>query len=117
MKWFRYLQSFETIGWRNKLVTKKLCKIFSDNKQIQFYSLFCPSYIKGNGIKDLYLIKVARVGSKQEAHPECPDNDYRLIFEVDFIKHFFKEYKPVHLNIWHTFTDTILSELLKMKEL
>ena len=49
MKWFRYLQSFETIGWRNKLVTKKLCKIFSDNKQIQFYSLFCPSYIKGNG--------------------------------------------------------------------
>lgn len=77
---------------------------------------FMP-YIKGNGIKDLYLIKVARVGSKQEAHPECPDNDYRLIFEVDFIKHFFKEYKPVHLNIWHTFTDTILSELLKMKEL
>lgn len=49
MKWFRYLQSFETIGWRNKLVTKKPCKIFSDNKQIQFYSLFCPSYIKGNG--------------------------------------------------------------------
>ena len=77
---------------------------------------FMP-YIKGNGIKDLYLIKVARVGSKQEAHPECPDNDYRLIFEVDFIEHFFKEYKPVHLNIWHTFTDTILSELLKMKEL
>ena len=73
-------------------------------------------YIKGNGIKDLYLIKVARVGSKQEAHPECPDNDYRLIFEVDFIEHFFKEYKPVHLNIWHTFTDTILSELLKMKD-
>ena len=36
---------------------------------------------------------------------------------LDFIKHFFKEYKPVHLNIWHTFTDTILSELLKMKEL
>lgn len=77
---------------------------------------FMP-YIKGNGIKDLYLIKVARVGSKQEAHPECLDNDFRLIFEIDFVEHLFKEYKPVHLNIWHTFTDTILSELLKMKEL
>ena len=22
LNWFRYLQSFETIGWRNKLVTK-----------------------------------------------------------------------------------------------
>ena len=25
LQWFRYLQSFETLGWRNKYVTKKLC--------------------------------------------------------------------------------------------
>ena len=86
------------------------------NKENNKLFYFMP-YIKGNGIKDLYLIKVARVGSKQEAHPECLDNDFRLIFEIDFVEHLFKEYKPVHLNIWHTFTDTILSELLKMKEL
>lgn len=49
MNWFRYLQSFETIGWRNKLVTKKLCNIFLENKPIQFYALFCPSYLKGKG--------------------------------------------------------------------
>ena len=49
MNWFRYLHSFEKIGWRNKLVTKKLCNIFMDNEPIQFYALFCPSYLKGDG--------------------------------------------------------------------
>lgn len=77
---------------------------------------FMP-YIKGNGIKDLYLIKVVRVGSKQEVYPKCPDNNFRLVFEVEFVKHLFEGYKPIHLNIWHTFTDTILSELLKINEL
>lgn len=77
---------------------------------------FMP-YIKEKGVKDLYLIKVARVGSKQEVHPECLDNNFRLIFEVVFVKHLFEDYKPIHLNIWHTFTDIILGELLKMDEL
>lgn len=49
MTWFRFLQSFETIGWRNKLVTKKLCNIFLSNEPIQYYALFCPSYLKGEG--------------------------------------------------------------------
>ncbi len=49
MSWFRYLQSFEILGWRNKLVTQKLCNILLSNQPIQFYSLFCPSYIKGKG--------------------------------------------------------------------
>lgn len=49
LNWFRYLQSIEIIGWRNKLVTKKLCKILEKEKSIHFYALFCPSYIKGEG--------------------------------------------------------------------
>lgn len=49
LTWFRYLQSFEIIGWRNKLVTEKICKILENEQNIKFYSLFCPSYIKGNG--------------------------------------------------------------------
>lgn len=49
LKWFRYLQSFEVTGWRNKLVTKKICQILLSGKSIQFYSLFCPSYLKGKG--------------------------------------------------------------------
>jgi DNA (cytosine-5)-methyltransferase 1 len=84
---------------------------------IHFNKLFYfMPYIKGNGVKDLYLIKAVRVGSKQEVHPECLDNDFRIVFEIDFIKHLFNGYKPIHLNIWHTFTDTILSDLLKLTE-
>ena len=74
---------------------------------------FMP-YIKGKGIRDLYLVKVARVGSKQEVYPECDPNDLRIVFEIEFIKALFHEYKPIHLNIWHTFTDTTLSELVKI---
>lgn len=47
--WFRYLQDFEVAGWRNKQVTKKICQILQKNEPIHFYSLFCPSYLKGNG--------------------------------------------------------------------
>lgn len=49
LTWFRYLQKIEVVGWRNKLVTKKLCDILEKKKPLHFYSLFCPSYIKGNG--------------------------------------------------------------------
>ena len=48
LDWFRYLHSFEVVGWRNKLVTKKICEMLTNGKPIRFYSLFCPSYIKGN---------------------------------------------------------------------
>lgn len=74
---------------------------------------FMP-YIKGKGVKDLYLIKIVRVGSKQEIYPECSDNSSRIIFEVEYVKQLFEVFMPVHLNIWHTFTNTTLFELLKM---
>ena len=49
LAWFRYLQTIEVVGWRNKLVTKKICDILEKDQPLQFYSLFCPSYIKGDG--------------------------------------------------------------------
>lgn len=49
LSWFRYLQTFEVVGWRNKKVTKKICQVLQDNEPIHFYSLFCPSYLKGDG--------------------------------------------------------------------
>ena len=49
LNWFRYLHSIEIVGWRNKLVTKKICSILEKNEPLHFYALFCPSYIKGNG--------------------------------------------------------------------
>ena len=76
---------------------------------------FMP-YIKGKGIRDLYIIKVARIGSKQEVHPECDDADFRLVFEIEYINQLFECYRPVHLNIWHTFTDTTMEKLLKMND-
>lgn len=76
---------------------------------------FMP-YIKGKGVRDLYLIKIARVGSKQEVHPECGDNDFRLVFEIQFIKQLFDGHKPIHLNIWRTFTDTTMKALIGMND-
>ena len=73
---------------------------------------FMP-YMKNKGVRDLYLIKIARVGTKKEVHPECDDNDFRLVFEIEFVKQLFDDYKMVDLQIWHTFTDTTMGELLK----
>lgn len=74
-------------------------------------------YIKEKGVRDLYFIKVARVGTKSEVYPDCGDNDYRLVFEIVFVKQLFIDYIPIHLNIWRTFTDTTLDELMKLNEL
>lgn len=76
---------------------------------------FMP-YIKHKGIRDLYIIKIARVGTRKEGQPDNDPNDFRLVFEIEFIKELFKEYMPVDLEIWHTFTDTNLKTILKMKE-
>lgn len=76
---------------------------------------FMP-YMKGKGIRDLYYIKIARVGTKQEVHPECDDNDFRLVFEIEFVKQLFTDYLPVHLNIWRTFTDTTMEKLMNLND-
>ena len=72
---------------------------------------FMP-YIKKKGIRDLYLIKIARVGTRKEGQPDNDPNDFRLVFEIEFVKKLFKEYKPIDLDIWHTFTDTNIKDLL-----
>ncbi|MBO4827609.1 MAG: site-specific DNA-methyltransferase [Prevotella sp.] len=72
---------------------------------------FMP-YIKNKGVRDLYLIKIARVGSRKEGQPDNDPNDLRLVFEIEFLKTLFNDYKPVELEIWHTFTDTTMKEIL-----
>ncbi len=76
---------------------------------------FMP-YLKGKGIRDLYIIKIARVGTKAEVYPQCGDNDFRLVFEIEFVKQLFPDYKQVHLDIWQTFTDSTLDKLLANTE-
>lgn len=75
---------------------------------------FMP-YIKSKGVRDLYMIKVARVGTKKEVHPECEDNDFRLVFEIEYVEQYFDDYVPIHLDIWRAFTDTTMSNLSKRK--
>ena len=63
------------------------------------------------GIRDLYLIKIARVGSRREGELDNDPNDLRIVFELQFVKHLFNDYKKQSLNIWQTYTDTTLEEL------
>lgn len=73
---------------------------------------FMP-YFNGKGVRDLYLIKVARVGNRKEGQPGEDKTDFRLVFEIEFVKQLFDEYKKVDLEIWHTFTDTNLKNILE----
>lgn len=73
---------------------------------------FMP-YIKRKGIRDLYLIKAARIGTRKEGQSNNVPDDFRLVFEIEFVKQLFDDYKPVELDIWHTFTDTTIKELLE----
>lgn len=74
---------------------------------------FMP-YTKGKGIRDLYLIKVARIASKHELHTDADPNDMRIVFEIKFVTQLFEDYKPIKLKIWHTYTDTNLRAILAL---
>ncbi len=86
---------------------------FPSTVELNHLYYFMP-YRKGKGIRDLYYIKVARIGSKHEVHPEADPNDLRLVFEIEFVKQLFADYKPIKLAIWETFTDTELSSILSL---
>lgn len=63
------------------------------------------------GFRDLYLIKIARVGTRKEGEPDNDPKDLRLVFELQFVKRLFEQYHPHRLNIWNSFTDTTLAAL------
>ena len=88
-------------------------KKFPSTVKLNKLYYFMP-YIKGKGIKDLYIIKVARVGTKHEIHQESNEDDIRIVFEIEFVKQLFEDYKSIKLMIWHTFTDTNLRAILAM---
>jgi DNA (cytosine-5)-methyltransferase 1 len=70
---------------------------------------FMP-YIKGKGVKDLYLIRIARIGSKAEINKSSNDTDPRLVFELEYLESL-PDYKPIKLNIFNSFRDTILESI------
>ncbi len=72
---------------------------------------FMP-YIKGKGVRDLYLIRIARIGNKAEIHPESEDKEPRLVFELEYLESI-PEYKMVKLNIFNAYKDTVLGRIIK----
>lgn len=72
---------------------------------------FIP-YISGKGIRDIYRIKAVRVGTRKEGQIDNNPNDYRLVFDIEYIKSLVTEYKQPVLEIWHTYTSMTLGELI-----
>lgn len=47
-------------------------------------------------------------------NPDADENDLRLVFEIEKVGELFKDYKMVPLQIWRTFTDTNLKDILSI---
>ena len=94
-------------------------KIYYTGKTLSFPSTialnklyyFMP-YIKGKGIRDLYLIRIARIGNKAEIHPKSKDKDPRLVFELEYLESL-PDYQPINLNVKYTYRDTLLGSIFK----
>ena len=71
---------------------------------------FMP-YIKGKGVRDLYVIRIARIGNKAEIHPQSKDKEPRLVFELELLKQF-PEYINIQPNIFYTYRDTTLGYVM-----
>lgn len=98
-------------GGKYKIYYTGKTKSFPSTVALNKLYYFMP-YIKGKGVKDLYLIHIARIGNKAEIHPETEDKEPRLVFELEYIKSL-DAYQPVKLNIFNTYCDTILGRIIE----
>lgn len=99
-----------TSGGQSKIYYTGKTKSFPSTVALNKLYYFMP-YIKGKGVRDLYLIRKARIGTKAEIHPESGDKDSRLIFELEYLESL-SEYKSVKLNIFQTYLDTVLGRIM-----
>lgn len=98
-------------GSQSKIYYTGKTKSFPSTVALNKLYYFMP-YIKGKGIRDLYLIRIARIGNKAEIYPETEDKESRLIFELEFIQSL-SEYVPIKLNIFNTYRDTLLGKIIE----
>ncbi len=103
-------QEYFLDGAPTKIYYTGKTKAFPSTVALNKLYYFMP-YIKGKGVKDLYLIRVARIGSKAEINKASKDTDPRLVFELEYLESL-PEYKPIKLNIFNTFRDTVLGRVL-----
>ena len=73
---------------------------------------FMP-YIKGKGVRDIYLIKMLRLGSKTEVHPETKKDlkAPRFVLELEYLESLPK-YQMITLRFQQAFTDTFLGRVI-----
>lgn len=103
-------QDYFLDGAPTKIYYTGKTKAFPSTIALNKLYYFMP-YIKGKGVKDLYLIRVARIGSKAEIKRESNDTEPRLVFELEFLESL-PDYKPIKLNIFNTFRDTVLGSVM-----
>lgn len=85
-------------------------KTFPSTIAINKLYYFMP-YIKEKGVRDLYLIRIARIGNKAEIHPKSNDEEPRLVFELEYLESL-PDYEMVKLNrYWYK--DTLLGRIFK----
>ena len=71
---------------------------------------FMP-YLKEKGVRDLYLIRVLRIGNKAEIHPESKDEEPRLVFELEYLESL-QDYQKVQIyRYWYK--DTLLGRIIE----
>ena len=95
-------------GSRKTYYTGK-AKSFPSTIALNKLYYFMP-YIKGKGVRDLYLIRIARIGSKAEIHPESNDREPRLVFDLEYLTQL-PDYVAVRLNMFNTYRDTVLGSI------
>ena len=98
-------------GSQTKIYYTGKTKSFPSTIALNKLYYFMP-YIKGRGVRDLYLIRVARIGSKAEVHKDCDDKDPRLVFDLEFLQSL-PEYVPIRLNMFNTYCDTTLGRIME----
>lgn len=87
-------------------------KTFPSTVAINKLYYFMP-YIKEKGVRDLYLIRVARIGNKAEIHPKSNDEEPRLVFELEYLESL-PEYEMLSLTR-HWYKDTLLGRIFKIR--
>ena len=87
-------------------------KTFPSTVSLNKLYYFMP-YIKEKGVRDLYLIRVARIGNKAEIYPNSKDEAPRLVFELEYLESL-PEYEMLSLTrYWYK--DTLLGRVIKEK--
>ena len=91
-----------------KIYYTSKAKMFPSTVSINKLYYFMP-YIKEKGVRDLYLIRIARIGNKAEIYPESKDEEPRLVFELEYLESM-PDFEMVKLNrYWYK--DTLLGRI------